>query len=168
MTIELTLVRHGATEWSTEGRLTGWTDLPLSRDGVSQARALRQRFCQDRFDHVWTSDLLRARQTAAIALPGVARADPRIRELNFGCWEGLRFAELPIKAQGAMIDFDSFRALGGETTDQLISRVREFLSDLPPGRHFVATHGGVMRAIYRSRGLAVIAPAPATVMRVRI
>lgn len=161
-------MRHGATEWSSAGRLTGWTDLPLTRGGIAQARALHRRLRGERFDHAWTSDLLRARQTANIALPVEARVDSRIRELRFGRWEGFRFVDLPQAAQISMLDFDSFDAPDGETTYQLMSRVNSFLSDLQPGRHIVITHGGVMRAIFRSMGVAITPPHPGQIMCVRI
>ncbi len=66
----LVLLRHGQTAWSVSGQHTGRTDLPLTETGRKQAiragERLRRMFPEG-FDDVWTSPLLRARQTSALA-----------------------------------------------------------------------------------------------------
>jgi len=67
------LVRHGATEWSVNGRHTGRTDLPLTNLGMRQAKGVGKvirHWLGDQEPLVYTSPLLRARQTAALAMPG--------------------------------------------------------------------------------------------------
>jgi broad specificity phosphatase PhoE len=93
----LLLVRHGTTVWNAEGRLQGHTDVPLSAEGVEQARLIAERLRDEKVEAVWTSDLSRARSTAeAIAevhgLP--VHATPALRETMLGVWEGLTEAEI--------------------------------------------------------------------------
>ncbi len=61
----LVVVRHGATEWSENGRHTGRTDLPLLPSGVERARKLRPMLAEFSFARVLCSPLQRARQTAS-------------------------------------------------------------------------------------------------------
>src|SRR5262249_57118993 len=64
---EIWLVRHGETQWSTAGRHTGCTDVPLTEGGREQARALRGILGGRRFALVLTSPLARARETCELA-----------------------------------------------------------------------------------------------------
>ncbi|HEX7051917.1 MAG TPA: histidine phosphatase family protein [Longimicrobiales bacterium] len=102
---------------------------------------------------VYTSDLRRARRTAALALPGIrAIPEPRLRELDFGAFDGRSYDE-NLAAFG-----DAFRAWiadparvpppGGERLDELEARVLDWLAGLPRDGHVIAfTHGGPIRVI---------------------
>ncbi|GIW33980.1 histidine phosphatase family protein [Meiothermus sp.] len=146
---ELWLVRHGQTTWNVEGRLTGWTDVPLTPLGEQQARALAGWLGQEGFDGVLASDLQRAVHTARLAYGEPQARLPELRELHFGDLEGLRWAELPEAQQKALLAFEGFQAPGGEATATLRERVYGFFDRLPPGRHLVFTHGGVLRMVLR-------------------
>lgn len=147
----LWLVRHGATEWSEAGRLSGWTDVPLSPGGREQARRLGSRLAERAFDGVWSSDLGRAVETARLARGG-ARLDARLRELDFGELEGRLWDELPAEARRALLTFAEDGPPGGERVADLRKRVHAWLADLGGGRHLVFTHGGVIRLLLRDRG----------------
>lgn len=161
----LVLVRHGATAWTDQHRLLGWTDLPLTPEGEAQARALRGRL-RGPFDRVYSSDLQRALRTAALAW-GLARPDPRLRELHFGAWEGADWFGLPDAARQALLRFDDFAAPAGESAQDLLRRVRAFVAELPPGRHLLFTHGGVVRALLRACGRDAF-PAPCEIHEVEL
>ncbi|MFN0244712.1 MAG: histidine phosphatase family protein [Planctomycetota bacterium] len=92
---QVVLVRHGETEWSTTGRHTGTTDLPLTQAGRETARRLRARLAARTFAAVWTSPRARARETADLAGFG-ARTEvvPDIVEWNYGEYEGLTTVEI--------------------------------------------------------------------------
>lgn len=150
MTLELTLVRHGATDLSDAGRFSGWTDVALNERGRAQALALRDRLSSD-YDGIWSSDLLRATETAAIASV-IAAPDHRLRELDFGELEGTTWDGCAPDVRRSLLAFDSFEAPGGESTRQLGDRVDEFVASLEPGRHLLFTHGGVIRALLRAYG----------------
>jgi len=149
---ELWLVRHGQTTWNLEGRLTGWTDVPLTPLGEQQARALAGWLSQERFDKVLASDLQRALHTARLAYGEPQEALPELRELEFGALEGLKWDELPEPHKSALLAFEGFQAPGGESTRALRQRVYGVFEGLPPGRHLVFTHGGVLRLVLRDFG----------------
>lgn len=185
MQTTLYLVRHGETEWNRAGRWQGQSDVALSPLGWAQAHAVGQRLAAEPLAAVYTSDLLRARDTAqAIAevldRPVPVRADRRLREVDVGHVSGLTRAEVA----EAFPDFwaamraDPFRTPfpGGESYQDLqeraVAAVREIAASHPGEVVAVVTHGGVVRSLvawllgldpaYRSRilvhncGLTVI------------
>lgn len=157
--VELWLVRHGQTEWSRAGRYTGWTDVALTEEGEAQARALGEQLPRGPDVSAWSSDLARCRRTAALA--GLApTVDTRLRELDFGEIEGRTWDEIAPADQEGLLAFDRFVAPGGESVTQLRERLHAFLDELPPGRHVVVTHGGVVRLLLREAGRdGAVAPA---------
>lgn len=87
-------MRHGATEWSTAGRHTGHTDLPLTPDGEAAARALRDRL-PARPGLVLVSPRRRALDTCRLAGYGdAAQVDDDLREWEYGDYEGLTTPEI--------------------------------------------------------------------------
>lgn len=157
MTVHLRLVRHGRTGWNAEGRFLGWRDEPLDEVGVDQARRLASILHQSAGDQAWTSDLVRARQTAALA--GLdAVADRRLREFDFGRLEGRTWDALDECTREGLRRFDGFSAPGGESSEAFRTRVVEFLDELPHGRHVVVTHGGVIRVVLRVCGSSTSFP----------
>jgi probable phosphoglycerate mutase len=148
---ELWLVRHGETPASRGRTLAGWTDVPLTERGESQAADLRPVLAEAPFDGVWSSDLLRALTTARLAW-GEPTRDPRLRELSFGDLEGADYMTMDPGWQDELTRFEGFAAPGGESIDQLRARVLSFVDELPPGRHALFTHGGVVRVLAREAG----------------
>ena len=84
------LVRHGQTEWNASRRFLGRTDIGLDEVGRTQALSFA-RALPDRFTHVYSSPLLRARETAA-ALGQPFLEAPELVELHQGHLEGLEAA----------------------------------------------------------------------------
>jgi probable phosphoglycerate mutase len=150
-TLEIWLVRHGETTYSRDGILAGWTDIPLTDNGIAQAEALRPLLAETGFDGVWSSDLQRAVQSA-LAAWGAPVADPRLREINFGDLEGRNWETLDPAYKQAISAFDGWAAPGGESLDEVRARVTGFLAELPPGRYLLFTHGGVIRLLTRELG----------------
>ena len=92
---DLYVIRHGATEWSTNGRHTGRTDLPLLPEGEEQARATGRLIAGHPFGLVLTSPLQRARHTCELAGLGQrAQIDDDLREFDYGDYEGITTAEI--------------------------------------------------------------------------
>lgn len=149
--LELWLVRHGETTHSRDGFLAGWGDVPLTAIGEDQASAVRPLLAGERFAGVWSSDLSRAARTARLAW-GEARPDRRLREINFGELEGHPWATLDAGLKLGLSSFVGFSPPGGETIEAMRERVGTFISELPPGRHLLFTHGGVIRALTREVG----------------
>ena len=153
MAEKLFLVRHALTDLRTDGLLLGPTDAPLSDIGERQAAALRGAMRRRNPDRCLCSPLQRARQTAELAgLP--AEVDPDLREVDFGQWEGMTFAEVAASdPQGAerwaAFNLD-FAFPGGDRLDDFLSRVSALAGRLaadPVQRIAVVTHGGVIRAM---------------------
>lgn len=148
----LYLVRHGETTWNQDGRLTGWSDVPLTPLGELQAKALREPLsAEGAFDSVWSSDLRRASQTARLA-GFEASLDPRLRELDFGDLEGERWRQLAPRHTEGLKAYEGFEAPGGESMAQMRARVMGFVEGLSPGRHLIFTHGGVVRLLTQQVG----------------
>jgi hypothetical protein len=92
--VTIHLVRHGETDWNVEGRLQGWTDIPLNATGIEQAHAAASVLAGRPIGSVLSSDLSRARDTAAMIAAAAGRevlTDPALRERNYGVAEGRLF-----------------------------------------------------------------------------
>jgi broad specificity phosphatase PhoE len=151
--LEIWWIRHGETAWNRDGRIQGASDVPLDELGRAQAKALARRLDAAAFDAVYASDLLRAIETATIALPGrEPTLDPRLREFAYGVLEGRRWDEvLPPEVEEGVrawrADPRRQRVQGGESYGDLMARVQSFVADLPAaGRVAVFSHGGTIRA----------------------
>ena len=124
---EVWLVRHGETEWSTAGRHTGRTDVPLTDAGREQARALSDILGGRRFALVLTSPLARARETCRLAGYGdVAEPLDDLREWDYGEYEGRTTASIREERPGWTVW--SGGAPGGESTEQVGERARRVLA----------------------------------------
>jgi probable phosphoglycerate mutase len=154
---ELWLVRHGETPASKGRTLAGWADVPLTAHGEEQASALRSLLAGERFDGVWSSNLRRAIATARLAW-GEPRQDERLREMSFGSLEGMPWETLDPTIQEGLARFEGFAAPGGESFENLRSRVLSFVEGLLPGRHVLFTHGGVVRLLSREVGEDTFVP----------
>lgn len=98
---EVVLIRHAQSQWNLENRFTGWADPPLTEAGIREARnaGCLLRRAGFRFDHSYSSRLLRARHTLDILreelgqsdLPGVQ--DWRLNERHYGALQGRNKAE---------------------------------------------------------------------------
>ncbi len=151
-TLELWLVRHGQTVANAASQFSGHSDVPLTAQGEQEARALRPLLADTTFDGVWSSDLQRAVRTAQLACRDPT-PDPRLRELDFGELEGQRWDQVEPALGEALVAFDGFQAPGGESTAAFERRVMSFVDQLPPGRHLLVAHGGVVRLLTRKLGL---------------
>ena len=151
---QLLLIRHGLTEWNTHGKFQGHSDIMLSAAGKAQARALRVRLAElerdGKIDWVVSSPLKRAHQTAELALPErEIHLDERLKELNFGAFEGYTLAQnRATEAWNAWYD-DPFkqRTPGGESYEQLRLRVVAWLESLPKGNSVAFTHSGTIQML---------------------
>ena len=151
--LRLTLVRHGSTEWNEAGRFQGWGDPPLSARGRDEAERLGAHLAGEEFGRVVASDLLRARETAALALPSApVETDARLREMDFGAWDGLTWAEC-VERDGDLIrrwseDPAAVAPPGGESLAAFEARIAAALADLPEeGSRLWVVHAGVIHAI---------------------
>src|SRR5262245_32904670 len=89
------LVRHGESTYNAEARLQGQADPPLSERGREEARVLARWLDGAAPERAISSDLVRARETAALLGHPDARTDPRLREIDVGEWQGRPLADFP-------------------------------------------------------------------------
>jgi alpha-ribazole phosphatase len=91
------LVRHGETELQSSLRYWGKTDVKLGETGLHQAELLRDRLAMEQIDTVYSSELVRASDTAKIIATRhnlKVVTCPELREVDFGKLEGLEFTEI--------------------------------------------------------------------------
>jgi probable phosphoglycerate mutase len=153
----LLLARHGETEWNRSGRFQGHANPPLSELGREQAAALAEQLAGDGIAAIYTSDLLRASETAqavAVRLGLEVVEDAGLREIDVGSWSGLTRDEI------ASRDPEGFERLmrgeighDGETREQLTERVVASVERIARAHEgdtvLVVTHGGAIRALRR-------------------
>jgi len=145
---QITLARHGETEWSRAGRHTGRTDVPLTERGREQAEELAPRLAGIDFALVLTSPLSRAADTCRLAgLGDGALEEPALMEWDYGDYEGLTSAQVHEDRPGWTIFADG--APGGETPDQVGARVDGVIERLAAagGPCAVFAHGHVLRVL---------------------
>jgi alpha-ribazole phosphatase/probable phosphoglycerate mutase len=158
--MKLFLVRHGQTDWNIARRFQGQSDVPLNQTGIKQAKALAGQLSAQHIDALYSSDLQRALETAKVisGLSGYKpdlHSDSRLREINFGDWEGLTYKEIKEKYPTALAerenDIYKNAPPNGETLEQLCARVRSMLDELY-AKHkdqtvLVVAHGGVLQIL---------------------
>lgn len=150
------VVRHGQTEENLKGTYYGALDCGLTDLGVSQAKILGERLKDIKFDKVYCSDLKRAEETLKyINTIEEVVVDERLRERNFGVFEGKTFKEIEKEFAEECIawndDWKDFRPCGGESFRDSYLRVEAFMENLKEetGENIlVCTHGGIVRAMY--------------------
>lgn len=163
-------IRHGETAWNLASRLQGHLDIGLNRTGRLQASRLAQAMAVEHLDAVYSSDLVRARDTAR-ALADAAglgvRTHAGLRERGFGVFEGLTYAEIerrfPGEARRWRLRDARFGPDGGETLRAFHERAIGAVAAIAArhrGQHIaVVAHGGVLDALYRAASrLALDAP----------
>lgn len=151
------LARHGESDWNRDQRWQGHADRPLTHLGREQARALADRLAATELDAVYSSDLERARETAAIVaephqLP--VKELPDLREVDVGSWSGLTRAEAEGRFPNAFRRWTEGEEGwdDGETYEQLservVSAVLAIAARHPRDRVLLVAHGGSIRAVH--------------------
>jgi probable phosphoglycerate mutase len=127
---EITLVRHGETEWSASGRHTGRTDMPLTPAGEDAARRVAGRLIGLSFSAVWSSPSQRAFNTARLAGFGAAIRKDDLAEWDYGAYEGLTTSEILAQCPGWNLFRDGCpqgetAADAGARADRIVAELRQ-------------------------------------------
>lgn len=167
-------MRHGETAWNAQGRIQGQLDVPLSEAGRRQAhavaRALERSCASGPFAALYSSDLLRVRQSAApvserLSLPVLQEA--ALRERHYGSFQTItykeaarRFPDLYARFRARDPEFDF---AGGESLRSFAARVQACVARIaarhPGAAVLLFTHGGVLDVVHRrATGKALDAP----------
>lgn len=145
---EVVIVRHGATEWSRNGRHTGTTDLPLLPEGEDEARSLAPRLAGRRFALVLVSPLQRARRTAElIGVGDHAEVDEDLREWAYGDYEGRTTVEIRQHDPGWTVWDGAIPH--GETPEQVAARADRVIARARAagGDVLLVAHGHLLRVL---------------------
>jgi broad specificity phosphatase PhoE len=158
---QLTLVRHGTTEWIEQNRLHGILDSPLSARGRREASLAGSYLSGRHFDVFYTSPIGRARQTAEIIAQSI-EIQPQVleglQELNFGWLEGSRNFELekdsPLKKVARLKWMEFVLKVSGEPRklfhQRVIQTYRWILENHPGQKVLAVTHTAVHEALMSS------------------
>jgi probable phosphoglycerate mutase len=175
MSTQILFIRHGETDWNRIKRIQGHIDIPLATIGLEQAQHLAGRLTREaqqgaRLDAIYSSDLLRAQQTAqpaADALGLSLRLNQGIREREYGAFQGHDSDEIARRFPDEYAHWQTrdpgFAPPNGESHRVFYHRVLHALEPIvaahPNGRIACVAHGGVLDCVYRfAKGLSLEAP----------
>ena len=159
--MEIYIVRHGETVWNKEKRLQGTADIELNEFGRALAIETGRNLANVTINKIFSSPLKRAYETASLIRGNrdiEIETDDRIRELNFGDYEGQLFNELFNDESTTFQHFFKHPELfvadkNGETLEHLIERATDFMKDkIEPladkyERIMIVAHGALNKAI---------------------
>ncbi len=126
--MRIVAIRHGETEWSISGQHTGRTDLPLTDGGRIEANNAAAVLRSWSFEKAFTSPLVRASETAALAGFPDAVVDPDLMEWDYGEHEGRRTVDIVAETPGFSKWLE--RPPAGESVEEVGERADRFLEGL--------------------------------------
>ncbi|MDD5144914.1 MAG: 2,3-diphosphoglycerate-dependent phosphoglycerate mutase [Candidatus Pacebacteria bacterium] len=161
---QLILLRHLKSQWNKENRFTGWTDIPLSKEGVASAKEISEKIADFKIDKVYTSPLIRNKETVSLVLKNLGQedlpvfTDKALNERNYGKLQGLNKDEMKEKYGEEQVKLwrRSYNAAppGGESLEEVVKRVVPFYKkyikeDLKKGKNVlvVASHNSLRALI---------------------
>lgn len=160
MTTRICFIRHGETDWNVEKRIQGQIEIPLNETGRAQALAMTFNSAHHNFEAIYSSDLVRARDTANMlaARRGLAiKILPQLRERHFGIFQGLTAEEGQVQHPDVHARYlardPDYDFISGESMRDLAERVAAAVHTMTQhhaGQTIAAiTHGGVLDILYR-------------------
>lgn len=163
------IIRHGETDYNRERRMQGWLDIPLNDVGHSQARDAANKLVGHKLHALYSSDLVRAYQTATYVSQTLRieiKKTTALRETDMGIFAGWAWETEPDEQKEKLWkEFEHARnnhtlawnAHQGESIGEMLARVTGFLSSLPtthPNESVgIVTHGGTINRILEYYGL---------------
>ena len=173
----LILLRHGQSQWNLENRFTGWEDVPLTEQGIAEAKVAGQLMKKNKvhIDVIFSSVLQRATKTAELAIKEMnleqlwsdgqllMTKDHSLNERDYGDLVGLNKEETANKYGKEQVriwrrSYD-VSPPGGESLENVVTRVRPyFINFIEPkineGQDVLITaHGNSLRASMIQVGL---------------
>lgn len=162
---KLYLQRHLKSQWNLENKFTGWTDVPLSQEGIDSAKEVAERLAGKKIDKIYTSPLIRNKETVSLILKNLdleylpITADKALDERSYGELQGLNKDEVAEKFGKEKVrlwrrSYD-MAPPGGESLKDVCERTTPFFkehieNDLREGKNvlIVASHNS-LRAIIK-------------------
>ncbi len=174
---KLVLLRHGQSQWNLENKFTGWRDVPLTSQGVNEARNAGKLIRKNniKIDNIFSSNLKRANNTAEIAIKEaniinlfknnhlIYTRDQNLNERDYGDLVGLNKAETAKKYGEDQVhiwrrSYDT-PPPNGESLKDVVNRVSPyFIKKIKPlildnKNVLIVAHGNSLRAIMITVGL---------------
>lgn len=155
---EIIFVRHGESDMNKEGVFCGWSNSPLTPNGIKQAEKVRDKLKKEKLNLVITSDLDRCLNTASI-INSYHKVDmikeSGLKEINFGKWEGLSYNEIhknfPKESKLWEEDYLNYPVPSGESLREMYTRVNQAFNKIKEKyskeKILIVSHSGVIRAI---------------------
>jgi broad specificity phosphatase PhoE len=155
----LLFARHGQTDWNLQGRYQGHEDTHINDIGRAQAVELALQVIDRSVAAVYSSDLIRALETASIIASRLGvetRVDRRLREIGLGIWEGMYIDDIveqyPLDWARRKDDPLNARPPGGESLAELAERMVSFADEAsnlyPDATLVVVSHGLAIASLY--------------------
>lgn len=155
---KLFLIRHGESEWNCLNKIQGQKNTLLTNLGEKQALYLGNRLIDEKIDIIYTSDLIRAYNTAEIISKRINKPlviNKSIREINFGSWEGLTIEEIQNQYKDEYLIWlkepDKLDIKGFENLRSLQNRAMESVNDIileNSGKSVaIVSHGAILKTI---------------------
>lgn len=155
---KLYLVRHGESEWNILKKVQGQQDIPLTENGLQQAKLIANRLVNEKIDKIYSSDLIRAYKTAQIIgnkLNLEVIPMKELREINFGKWEGLTGDIISSKYNKEhclwLKEPEKLQIEGAETLKQLQDRAMEginkIINDNNVDNILIVSHSATLKMI---------------------
>lgn len=132
------------------GTCYGWTDLDVDTSFDNELKIIAEKVYDLSNYKFYSSPLLRCSRLAkALAKNSSIDYDDRLKELNFGCWEGIEWDNIPEKEMSIWgKDYINNQVPGGESYSMLLNRIEDFWSNINLNEDIViVAHDGVIRAI---------------------
>jgi len=154
----LYLLRHATSEWSRAGRDSGSSDIGLAAEADAELNITAARLTGIAFTRVAVSPLRRCQQTWAKLARRVqfdnVQTEPRLREIDYGDWEGRTRAQIAAATPQALACWDRDPAAaappGGEAISTVAARIDALLAELAQTRNeriLLVTHRTVLRVL---------------------
>lgn len=129
--MKIYFTRHGQTYWNRENRIQGHLDSPLTEDGIKMAYSLKEQSKDVKFDHIYSSDLGRAYETAKIIAGERDIIQTKLlREINVGSWSGELFEDIKFKDKELYEKYfnepQNYYRADGESIHDLNDRIQKF------------------------------------------
>ncbi|MDQ0178057.1 histidine phosphatase family protein [Bacillus chungangensis] len=149
--IKIGIIRHGSTSWNKEGRAQGSSDIPLDEDGLTAAYRLAERLSHENWNVIYSSPLLRAKQTAEAIEEKIGTGniiyDARLCEVAGGKIEGTTEKERIQKWGKDWRTLD----LGIEEVEHVIARGLSFIDEIIKKHHhesiLIVSHGAFLKLL---------------------
>ncbi|QXM05645.1 alpha-ribazole phosphatase [Crassaminicella indica] len=156
--MKLIFVRHGETEDNNKGLYCGWNDVELTEKGMMQAKKVCEKLKERKIDYIITSDLNRTMKTAEMINKYHHKKiilEKKLREMNFGLWEGLSYKEIKKKyakeLSGWEADWIDYAPPFGESVRHMYKRVTSsidnIIAEYKDKNILIVSHAGCIRAI---------------------